>query len=89
MGQTKFRFLGGVAVSLSFVGSLLLCGQMIGSSSPDYKNMVDDVFGVHHETAGSDSLDSYAFRSDYGSTTEMLGKRADIATRLSAGDPFY
>ncbi len=83
MAKPRFRFLVGIAFSLTFVGSLLIAGQQVASSSPDYKNMVDDVFGIHYESGGKGGADTYAFKSDYKNTTELLDARAELVERLS------
>lgn len=72
----------GSSVLLSFLGSLLLVLEMVATSSPDYKNMVDSMFGINYSANVSTDLATYPYLSDFKNTTDMVTRRSEIATQL-------
>ena len=72
----------GSAVALSFVGTLLIALELIATSSPDYKNLVDGVFGVSYGANLSKDISTYLYTSEFNNTVDMLTKRAQIAAQL-------
>lgn len=77
----KRRVFRGLSVVLALLCALFFCAEMVATSSSDYKSMVDGIFGETGAVAGS--ADSYTFKSQYETTTEMLTRRAEIATQLA------
>lgn len=72
----------GSSIFLSFLGSLLLVGEMVATSSPDYKNMIDSIFGINYSADVSTNLSTYPYLSDFTNTTDMVTRRSEIATQL-------
>lgn len=77
----KRRFFRGLSVVLSLFCALFFSAEMVATSSSDYKSMVDGIFGETGAIAGS--ADSYSFQSEYKTTTEMVTRRAEIATQIA------
>ena len=77
----KRRIFRGLSVVLAFLCALCFCAEMIATSSSDYKSMVDGIFGENAAVSGN--AESYAFTSEYESTTELLTRRAEIAVQLA------
>lgn len=76
----KYGLYKGIAVLTAFFFALFLGAEMVTSVS-DYRNMVNDFLGVKSSTGAA--AESYAFRSEYSSTAEMLTERKRIAEQLS------
>ena len=72
----------GTSVFLSFLGSFLIVGNAIATSSPDYKNMVDGIFGLNYGAGVSGDASNYVFTSDYKNSVELITKRSEVATQL-------
>ena len=72
----------GTSVLLSFIGSLLIALELIATSSADYKNLVDGVFGINYKAATSDDISTYVYQSDFKNTTELITKRSQVAAQL-------
>ena len=80
----KTLWIKGTSVVLSFVGSLLIVLNTIATSSSDYKNLVDGIFGIHYSASTSSNIETYNYQSKFKNTTELLTDRARIAEQLEA-----
>ncbi len=78
-GKYLFR---GLSVLCAFLCAFIFGAYSIASGG-DYKSVVDNVLGTGN-SMGSGGAESYAFKSDYENTTEMLTERKRIATQLAA-----
>lgn len=76
----KGRLLRGLSVLLAFLCALFFCLELIATSSTDYKNMIDGIFGENSAVAGG--ADTYAFTSDFENTTQLYTNRAEIAAQI-------
>ncbi len=72
----------GLSVFLTFAGSLLIAAEMVATSSADYKNLVDGIFGINYAANVSSDASTYSFVSDFKNTTELVSRRAKIAEQL-------
>ena len=80
----KTLWIKGTSVVLSFVGTLLIVLNTIATSSSDYKNLVDGIFGIHYSASTTNNIETYNYRSKFKNTTELLTDRARIAEQLEA-----
>lgn len=78
----KRNLLRGLSVSLSFISALLLSGEIIATSSTDYKSMIDGLFGVTNVVSGNS--DAYMFKSDFNNTIDLYTKRSEIVKQIAA-----
>ena len=78
----KRNLFRGLSVSLSFISALLLSGEIIATSSTDYKSMIDGIFGVTNVVSGSG--DAYMFKSDFNNTVDLYTKRSEIVKQIAA-----
>ena len=79
----KFKgWIKGVSVLLSFIGSFLIVGELVATSSPDYKNLVDGVFGINYSASISGDISTFNYRSDFDNTISLVTKRSQIAEQL-------
>ena len=68
------RWLRGLSTTLAFLSALLISGELIATSSSDYKGMIDGLFGINF-SSGSGSQESFMFDSEYDSTVKMYTKK--------------
>lgn len=76
------KWIKGVSVVLSFFGTLLIVANTVATSSSDYKNLVDGIFGIHYSSSTSNNIETYNYHSKFKNTTELLTDRARIAKQL-------
>ena len=76
------KWLKGVGVTMTFLGSLFIALEMIATSSPDYKNMVDSVFGIQYSSNISSDLGTFSYRSSFDNSVDLITERARIAAQL-------
>ena len=72
----------GTSVVLSFLGTLFIVLNTVATSSSDYKNLVDGIFGIHYSADISNNIETFNYRSKFSNTTELLTDRARIAEQL-------
>ena len=76
------KWIKGLSVSLTFLGSLFIGLELIATSSPTYKNMVDGIFGINYSSNTSKDLATYSYLSDFDNTKDLLNKRKEVASSL-------
>ena len=76
------NWIKGTSVALSFLGTLLIVLNTIATSSSDYKNLVDGIFGIHYSSSINENEETFDYRSKFKNTTELLTDRARIAEQL-------
>ena len=76
------NWIKGTSVALSFLGTLLIVLNTIATSSSDYKNLVDGIFGIHYSSSINENEETFDYRSKFKNTTELLIDRARIAEQL-------
>ena len=79
MSFKKKKLLQGLS-SLCACFCALLIGAEVVAGSGDYKDMVNSVLGG--TTAAAGAAETYAFKSEFESTTEMLTERVKIAEQI-------
>lgn len=79
MNYKKKRLMRGCATICAFLCALFIGAEMVAGSG-DYKDIVNSALGATSVASGT--ADTYAFQSEFESTTEMLTERAQIAEQI-------
>ena len=79
MTGKAYRLIRGFSVLCALLCALMIGAYMIGSVS-DYTVLINNVLGVNSASAGS--VDSYAFASEFDSTTALLTERKRVAEQI-------
>ncbi len=74
------RIIRGLSTTFAFLSAIAIAGELIATSSTDYKQMVDGFFGVNNSVSGN--LGAYNFTSEFKNTKELYSKRKSIAEQI-------